>query len=254
MSIAATSRTKGEDGILFSAPMILSLLNTAPMSIPPAPIGPGAWKWQTRRLVDLSKLSHGPKQLWDSMSFQERLWCLNNDPETLLGVTCPFGPPGKKLWVRENYWEKRDREPFIIYAATPNVAKLKRKKQYIHSTRTCEDYQKELEASKVWRLRPSIFMYRWASRIELEVTGIRAEVVQAISEADAEAEGVRWDGGWVDSIAGIMARKTYGVINPDIQPHQAAYAHLWDELHAKQGKGWLKGPHLVWVIDFRRTL
>lgn len=227
-----------ERDILFSAPMVRAILDGR--------------KTQTRRLIDLSKLHHSGRQLWDVSSFAERLWCLNNDPGHLLGVDCPFGPVGRKLWVKENFWiDTRDRERQVTYAATPEISKLKKGKKLVDVGKPRHEVEVALRMGS-WKLRPSIFLWRWASRIDLEVTGMKAEIVQMISEPDAIAEGVRWEGDWVSSIAGIMARKTYGTLNPDIQPHQAAYAHLWDELQAESGHGWLKAPHWVWVVEFRK--
>jgi hypothetical protein len=88
--------------------------------------------------------------------------------------------------------------------------------------------------------RPSIHMPRWASRITLEVMGIRVERVQQISYADALAEGV-WRPG------------------PDADPDQVdqeydakfEYRKVWDEINAERGFGWDSNPW-VFVIEFRR--
>lgn len=78
--------------------------------------------------------------------------------------------------------------------------------------------------------RPSIHMPRWASRITLEVTGVRVERLQDISEADALAEGVTFDP--------LMHT------NP-----REAYMHLWNAIN---GPGsWYANPW-VWVVEFRK--
>jgi len=85
------------------------------------------------------------------------------------------------------------------------------------------------------RWRPSIFMPRWASRITLRVTGVRAERLQEISEEDAKAEGV---GAWHDTTAGTIYR-------PEFQL-------LWNAINAKRGYTWTSNPW-VWAITFERV-
>lgn len=83
---------------------------------------------------------------------------------------------------------------------------------------------------------PSIFMPRWASRITLEVTGVRVERLQAISGADALAEGVGRPLG--TSLA-------YGCVTDAW--NQREYSVLWEQIN---GAGsWAANPW-VWVVEF----
>ena len=79
-------------------------------------------------------------------------------------------------------------------------------------------------------------MPRWASRIDLEITDIRVERVQEITEEDAMAEGV-W--GKDEPYQGV------GDLPSD------RFRDLWDSINAKRGYGWDIKPW-VWVISFRR--
>ncbi len=99
-------------------------------------------------------------------------------------IHCPHGQPGDRLWVREA-WR-------VIDAAD------------------CFAPRELTAAHRLWfeadgphdppagRYRPGMFMPRWASRINLDVTGVRVEQLQDISEADAMAEGIfpHVRGGW----------------------------------------------------------
>ncbi|KVE08413.1 hypothetical protein [Burkholderia anthina] len=88
---------------------------------------------------------------------------------------------------------------------------------------------------------PAIHMPRWASRITLEITGVRAERLQSISESDARAEGV--------TIADHHMRGyCAGAYRP---PSIRAFHDLWDSLNAARGHGWDMNPW-VWVVEFRR--
>jgi hypothetical protein len=96
---------------------------------------------------------------------------------------------------------------------------------------------------------PSIHMYRWASRITLEVTGVTVERLQDITEEQAKAEGVTPLGpslGADQRIAGEDRGRTHGT-----HPHTLALAVLWDDLNADRGFGWITNPW-VWAVSFRR--
>ena len=79
------------------------------------------------------------------------------------------------------------------------------------------------------RCKPGIHMPRWASRITLEITGVRVERVRSISEEDAIAEGVEPELDWTATMK---------------------YAVLWDKINGKKYP-WASNP-FVWVIEFKR--
>ncbi len=93
-------------------------------------------------------------------------------------------------------------------------------------------------------------MPRWASRITLEVTGVRVERLQDISEADAAAEGVeslRNEGEyWKDYV-----RSTTRCDELTCLTGRESFRTLWDSL-AAPGADWDANPW-VWVVDFKRT-
>lgn len=78
--------------------------------------------------------------------------------------------------------------------------------------------------------RPSIFMPRWASRITLEVIGVKVERVQEIRDTDVNREGI----------------EQISIINAIPKFHK-----LWDSLNAKRGYSWKKNPW-CWVISFKK--
>ena len=151
-------------------------------------------KTQTRRIVKVPRRMEG----------------FTSPAGALVDFDCPYGKPGDRLWVRETFSYdaklhfRGDRGPCWYWAdGNPEYG----------------DWTKP---------RPSIHMPRWASRITLEVTGMRVERLNDISSVDAMAEGVA-----VDSPAA----------------HQAvsAYKDLWESIN---GEGsWTANP-FVWVVEF----
>lgn len=98
---------------------------------------------------------------------------------------CPFGTIGARLYVRETWrpvgpWECREDGATIQYHADS---------AYLRKTGWPEDFRvKAGDGRDKWK--PSIHHPRWASRLTLEITDVRVERLQDISEEDAEAEGV----------------------------------------------------------------
>ena len=105
------------------------------------------------------------------------------------------------------------------------------------------DWEFPDSASVVWR--PSIFMPRWAIRINLEITGIRAERLQDISTADIRAEGVT-----VPEMAFRTGKSSIHIARY-FRSHQDRWIALWDSLNQKRGFGWDVNP-LVFVLEFKR--
>jgi len=145
---------------------------------------------------------------------------------------CPYGAPGDRLWVRETWAQNENQlsetrmDTSIVYRADGEARAL------------------DNGSEKPWR--HSIHMPRWASRITLEITGVRVERLQEISEADAEAEGIaaHRKGGWwwEQPPPGIEGTNHFGA-----KSARDAYSALWESIN---GAGAWAGNPWVWVIGF----
>lgn len=206
-----------ERPILFSDPMVRAIL--------------AGTKTQTRRVV---KPQPSPELLADYAEIRDRYGSARTDAQMLSDcVPCPYGQPGDRLWVRETFIGARgyDRDPPSRFGNKPIWY--------------CADG--EPDRAQWWQLsdrkRPSIHMPRWASRITLEVTGVRVERLQDISEADARAEGARC----VDRATGRE------VMFPDESQHIGSwrlhFREIWESIN---GPGSWDANPWVWAIAFRR--
>ena len=137
------------------------------------------------------------------------------------GFPCPYGQVGDRLWVRETWYYYGGDE--YMYQQNP--------KDVLYKSGHIADPETGMVFIPKWR--PSIFMPRWASRITLEITEVRVERVQEITEEDAIKEG----------------------ISPEEHPFDAPpamrFAILWDSINAKRGYSW-ESNCWVWVLSFRR--
>lgn len=94
--------------------------------------------------------------------------------------------------------------------------------------------------------KPSIFMPRAASRITLEITRVRVERLQDISEADALAEGFVK----LPASGRVVLSKGGQYFGNAWSNAREAFAELWEAIN---GKGsWQRNPW-VWAIDFVRV-
>lgn len=222
-----------ERGILFSGEMVRAIL--------------AGRKTQTRRPLKPQPFVHfgeyGPEDL-------EWKGARGLTPNALID-SCPYGG---RLWVRET-WQIVDEADADVSGRLGPAAPYKG----VQGTRSITwraIYRADgdlpdhpVYGRALWR--SPIYQPRWASRLALEVTAVRVERLQDISEEDAKAEAApclcdqcgndpEHDGGeaihWAcddDSIAG----------------HRVGFAVLWDRLNAKRGYGWEANPW-VWVVAF----
>lgn len=138
----------------------------------------------------------------------------NSRDEAVFRLTpCPF-IVGQVLWIRETWRDGSDGIEYRANDVDPNLLK--------------------------WR--PSIFMPRIASRITLEVTGVRVQRLQEITNDDALAEGVDVSAYHANGAEAI--RKTSGIL---------AYMDVWESINGGRGFGWSTNPW-IWVVEFKRVL
>ncbi|HBQ4915199.1 TPA: hypothetical protein MA383_002353 [Klebsiella pneumoniae] len=160
----------------------------------------------------------------------------------LVGDACPFGDVGDRIWVRETF-----QGPLFNYEQMDEYledsSKFEKPEfcQYAADGGHRPEYQ-DADDNLRHGWRPSIHMPRWASRILLEITDVRVERLNAISQEDAQAEGMELTG-W---------RPTYS--DPDsggeVMTPYDNFAELWSSIYGDES--WKANPW-VWVISFKRV-
>ena len=208
-----------ERGMIFNGEMVRAILDGRKTQTR-RPI-----KWKQTRFTEIGEREDGSKWPW------------SEDAEHACDFwhPCPFGAVGDRIWVRETFCTVDDTQygggKWVDYRATPKF-------EASHPA-GWDCAPNDAEALK-WR--PSIHMPRWASRILLEITDVRVERLNAISQEDAQAEGMELTG-W---------RPTYS--DPDsggevLTPYDN-FAQLWESIYGEESwkaNGW------VWVISFKRV-
>ncbi|HGU6745548.1 TPA: hypothetical protein ACNAFN_002892 [Klebsiella quasipneumoniae] len=156
----------------------------------------------------------------------------------LVGDACPFGDVGDRIWVREAFASGLSTKSTLAYRAT-------------HKR---EDLEDGFYDTIKWT--PSIHMPRWASRILLEITGVRVERLNAISPEDAESEGLERTNftGFGDE-PGLPSYPEPDVYFDPLKKQwkeypPEAFAGLWESIY---GEGSWKANPWVWVIEFKRV-
>lgn len=207
-----------ERGMIFNGEMVRAILDGRKTQTR-RPI-----KWKQTRFTEIGEREDGSKWPW------------SEDAEHACDFwhPCPFGAVGDRIWVRKtfaalesgSYEQVKPQEGHcqdLRYAATDRLAK---------SDADIRGYK--------WV--PSIHMPRWASRILLEITDVRVERLNSISQEDAQAEGLELTG-W---------RPTYS--DPDsggeVMTPYDNFAQLWESIYGEES--WKANPW-VWVIEFKRV-
>lgn len=195
-----------ERGMIFNAEMVRAILS--------------GQKTQTRRIMKSqpypSKTREG--DYWFSCNKVRSMVHVSDfisgnsvipDVHEFFSTCCPFGAVGDRLWVRETFGDCGAR---LVYRADSDDG----------------------ASCTVKRWTPSIHMPRWASRITLEITGVRVERLQDISEVDASAEGI------TPAVGGVE----HG------WEHRFNFRELWMGIYGESC--WQANPW-VWVIEFKRV-
>lgn len=219
-------------GILFSAPMIRALL--------------AGTKTQTRRVAK-------PQPIWEHtrplVAGNAGTWWLGSGHRGIgfagyadavpqeccdaLSAANPYGVAGSRLWVRESWRADTQFDalpPRDIPPGSPTFMEA-----------SASNWRGGPHDGEPGKLRPGIFMPRWASRIALEITEVRVERLQAISESDALAEGiVPTHGGF-----GLPDGSHFHAADP-----RQSYFGLFEAIN---GPGSVEANPWLWVVVFRRV-
>ncbi len=217
-----------ERPILFSAPMVQAILEGR--------------KTQTRRMCKPGfSLDMMPSELQEH--YDVLGWV---DIGGFIIPPCPHGQVGDQLWVREKfkvsafsmgYQNENNPDDFECPTATVNYAfGASEYRELIQDAEMgIDDVSQAKRAFSKSGWSPSIHMPRWASRIQLEITGIRVERLQDISEEDADKEGVE------------MSPLSHSERTDFNGCQIKAFEKLWTSING--AVSWKSNPW-VWVVEF----
>ncbi|MGX0496923.1 hypothetical protein ACUXGN_000872 [Klebsiella aerogenes] len=226
-----------ERGMIFNAEMVRALLDDRKtqtrriMKPQPEPCPRGGHWWPSnvfKTMLHVEEEMQNGKGGWGG----------------LVGDACPFGDVGDRIWVRETFQGPLfDYEQMESYLEDSSKFEKPEFCQYAADGKPAPEYY-DADDNLRHGWRPSIHMPRWASRILLEITDVRVERLNAISEEDARAEGII-DGGCLN----CGEPEPCGCANPEPDATDA-FAYLWQSIYGQEN--WNANPW-VWVIEFKRV-
>lgn len=185
-----------ETGLMFKAPLVRAILEGR--------------KTQTRRVAKPVKHPDLGNLYTPGALLRE------HEPQHVINRACPYGQPGDRIYVRETFSQHPEWGQLAFRADG-----------------------EEFEDADGWlwepKWIPSIHMPKDFARIWLEITGVRLERIQDISEADALAEGARFELASIDSVR-IGATASF----------LSGFRNIWEST----GGDWDANPW-VWVVDFK---
>ena len=158
---------------------------------------------------------------------------------------CSYGVPGDSLYVRET-WAPVDHLVWG-YELDDSEWLMLRADGAVWNSST-HQYAERGDLVDPDRWRASIHMPRWASRLPLEITDVRTERVQDISDADCKAEGVFPEIVAVGALNEGIWEPSYG--SPTQSSYYGPFIVLWDSIYAKRGFGWSTNPW-VFAVTFK---
>ncbi len=201
-----------ELGILFKGEMVRALLEGS--------------KTQTRRLVKRHHYSAEFDRRCPAVGVEKAIEEFGIDGPHL---RCPYGPVGRRLWVRETW-----------------------RRQSFPETITSVRYRSDQpEEGDHYQWIPSLLMPRWASRVTLEVTEVRIEGVKDISPRDAVAEGIQTQTQEHGPMWFLGAKHPVKGTPKVFYRAEQAFESLWDSINGERAP-WSSNPW-VWAITFRRV-
>lgn len=161
------------------------------------------------------------------------IWLPKEPDEDTIGwtVACPYGVPGDRLGCRTTWWR------YSAPSTNPGNEQAWDETTRVARWRSGEavlDVEPDTAADLRWKRRSPIHMPRLASRLTLEVTEIRVQRVQEISEEDAKAEGVP------------IRRYTDG---RGVEDRRTGFRFAWDRINGKRAP-WESNPW-VWAVSFK---
>ena len=223
--------------ILFSTPMIKALLREIK--------NPGSGKTQTRRIMKLQPTDTGVSWQFELKGRKSNIWANYpydkfDDKENGLVGYCPYGKPGDLLYVRETSSAvyNFDKTPCVRYEADQVW------RPCIHGVPCASWFDMHHYRGGSGLQVPSIHMPRWASRITLEVTDVRVQRLQDISEEDSIAEGVE-----------LMRPGYWRKYTPSWTQHEltakGSFVSLFKSIHGPDI--WKSNPWL-WAVSFKPHL